>query len=214
VSTTAPAITWRIRGTYLEVCNCDAICPCRRIDGKPGGRSTYGECMGALSWHITDGSLGEVELASLGVVLVIWYSDDEPGSPWTWVMHIDERADPAQRGALEDIFCGRVSGTPWSQFRWVFKPSNMLAIVQSRIEIDHTPGRGWFRAGSQVSVRIVGPVETESTVTCLMPGHDRAGREVIAGLVEVDHEQLRFSYTGRCGYESTFDYSSDAPRAG
>ena len=214
MSTTSPATTWRIRGTYLEVCNCEAICPCRRIDGKPGGRSTYGECMGALSWQIADGALGEVDLSSLGVVLVIWYSDDEPGSPWTWIMHIDERADPAQRAALEDIFTGRVSGSPWSQFRWVFKPSNLLAIVQSRIEIDHTPGRGWFRAGSQVNVRIVGPVETESVVTCLMPGHDRAGREVIAGLVEVDHEQLRFSYTGRCGYESTFDYSSEAAQAG
>ena len=63
-------------------------------------------------------------------------------------------------------------------------------------------------------MRIVGPVETESIVTCLMPGHDRAGREVIAGLVEVDHEQLRFSYTGRCGYESTFDYSADAEDVG
>ena len=74
-------------------------------------------------------------------------------------------------------------GAALVQFPWAFKPSNLLAVVPSRIEIDHTPGRGWFRAGSQVNVRIVGPVETESVVTCLMPGHDRAGREVIAETV-------------------------------
>jgi hypothetical protein len=208
VSATAPTTAWRLRGSYLEVCNCEAICPCRRIDGKPGGRSTYGECMGALSWQIEEGSVGGVGLSSLGVVLVIWYSDDEPGSPWSWVLHIDERADPGQRAALEDVFTGRLGGTALTQFRWVFKPSRLLGIATSRIEIDHTPGRGWFRAGSRVNVRIARPVDTDSTVTCLMPGHDRVGREVVAGLVEVDDELLRFSYEGRCGYESSFDYGS------
>ena len=28
---------WHLRGTTLEACNCDPICPCRRIDGVPGG---------------------------------------------------------------------------------------------------------------------------------------------------------------------------------
>ena len=45
-------MSWRIRGTYFESCNCDAICPCRRIDGVAGGRSTHGVCMGVLSWLI------------------------------------------------------------------------------------------------------------------------------------------------------------------
>jgi hypothetical protein len=33
---------WHVRGTYLEACNCDPICPCRRIGGRAGGRSTHG----------------------------------------------------------------------------------------------------------------------------------------------------------------------------
>ena len=43
-------------GTYFESCNCDAICPCRRIDGIPGGRSTHGLCLGVLSWVIHEGA--------------------------------------------------------------------------------------------------------------------------------------------------------------
>src|SRR4051794_17836991 len=50
------AMSWWIRGTYFESCNCDAICPCRRIDGGGGGRSTHGVCMGVLSWLIEDGA--------------------------------------------------------------------------------------------------------------------------------------------------------------
>ena len=205
----APAsIPWRISGTYLEVCNCDAICPCRRIDGAQGGRSTYGECTGALSWRILEGSVNGLDMSDLCVVLATWYSDDEAGSPWRWVLHVDERADEPRRAALEDVFAGRLGGTPLSQFPWAFKPSNLLAVVPSRIEIDHTPGRGWFRAGSSVSVKIAAPYETQSPVTCIIPGHDRTGREVVAEALEVHDEYLDFSYSGRCGYEATFEYSS------
>ena len=201
-------IPWQISGTYLEVCNCDAICPCRRIDGTQGGRSTYGECTGALSWRILDGSVNGLDVSGLSVVLATWYSDDEPRSPWRWVLHVDERADEPRRAALEAVFAGRLGGTPLNQFPWAFKPSNLLAVVPSRIEIDHTPGRGWFRAGSSVSVRITGPYETQSPVTCIIPGHDRSGREVVAELLEVHDEHFHFSYSGRCGYEATFAYSS------
>jgi hypothetical protein len=48
-------LPWRISGTYLEACNCEAICPCRRIGGRQGGRSTTGICLGSLSWQIEEG---------------------------------------------------------------------------------------------------------------------------------------------------------------
>ena len=43
---------WRVRGSYFEACNCDAICPCRSVRGAPGGPSTSGVCFGTLSWHV------------------------------------------------------------------------------------------------------------------------------------------------------------------
>jgi hypothetical protein len=76
-------MSWRIRGSYFESCNCDAICPCRKINGVPGGRSTHGECMGVLSWVIEEGAADDVDLSGLPVAMAVRYSDDEPGSPWT-----------------------------------------------------------------------------------------------------------------------------------
>ena len=200
---------WRISGTYLESCNCEAICPCRRIGGRAGGRSTYGICLGSLSWQIETGAAGGEDLSGLRAVLANRYDDDEAGSPWSFVLYLDERADERQRAALEGIFLGRLGGTPEVQFPWVWKPSSVLAVRSVAIEIDHTPGRGWFRAGSYVNVKIREQLAKQETVTCVIPGHDRSGREVIAELLGVEDGPLEFELSGSCGYEATFDYSSD-----
>jgi hypothetical protein len=199
---------WRIYGTYLEACNCEAICPCRRIGGRTGGRSSYGICLGSLSWQIEEGAAGAVDLAGLRAVLANRYDDDEPGSPWDFVLYVDERGNERQREALEGIFLGRLGGTPEVQFPWVWKPSNLLAVRPVAIEIDHTPRRGWFRAGSRVSVRVREPVADQETVTCIIPGHHRSGREIVADLLRVEDGPLEFELSGKCGYEGTFEYSS------
>src|SRR5215212_6553853 len=133
----ASYLPWRISGTYLEACNCEAICPCRTIGGRKGGRSTYGECLGALSWRVEGGRAGEIELDGLQVVLTSRYHDDEPGSPWSFVLYLDERGDERQRGALEEIFCGRLGGAPMKQFPWAWKPSEPLGVRTVAIQIDH-----------------------------------------------------------------------------
>jgi hypothetical protein len=45
------APTWRIAGPYFESCNCEAICPCRMIDGKPGSRAMFRYCQFAIGWY-------------------------------------------------------------------------------------------------------------------------------------------------------------------
>ncbi len=199
---------WELTGTYLESCNCEAICPCRTIGGRKGGRSTYGVCLGALSWAIESGGVDGIDLAGLGVVLASRYDDDEPGSPWSYFLFVDERGDEPQRRALEDIFLGRLGGTPRKQFPWVWKASDLLGVRPVTIEIDHTPGKGWFRAGGTVEVRIREPVPDQQTVTCVIPGHHRDGRELLADLLEVEEGPLEFELSGVCGYEATFSYSS------
>jgi hypothetical protein len=199
---------WRIAGTYLESCNCEAICPCRRIGGRQGGDSTYRECLGSLSWQITEGAVGDVDVADLGVVIANRYRDDEPGSPWSFFLYLDDRATPAQHEALTAIYTGALGGTPREQFPWAFKPSDLLGVKPARIEIDHTPGKGWFRAAREVAVRVREPVADQETVTCVIPGHHRTGREVVVDLLYVDDQPLAFEFSGNCGYESTFEYSS------
>lgn len=164
--------------------------------------------MGSLSWQIEEGAAGEVDLSGLRAVLALRYDDDEPGSPWDFFLYLDQRAGRLQLEALEGIFLGRLGGTPELQFPWVWKESNLLEVRRVAIEIDHTPGRGWFRAGDEVTVRIREPVADSEPVTCVIPGHNREGREVIADRLSVEAGPLEFELTDRCGYESSFAYSS------
>ncbi|MEA2310505.1 MAG: hypothetical protein QOE28_473 [Solirubrobacteraceae bacterium] len=199
---------WRLAGTYLESCNCEAICPCRRIGGRTGGRSTYGVCSGALSWAVESGHAGDVDLAGRAVVLAVRYDDDEPGSPWDFTIYIDDRADEAQREALERIFTGAAGGTAATQFPWAFKPSRLIAVRSVPIEVEHTPRRGWFRAGEYVSVRVGEPVAEQETVTCIIPGHHRDGAEYHGEVLRLDDgPALRLDLDGRCAYQATFDYA-------
>jgi hypothetical protein len=44
-------------------------------------------------------------------------------------------------------------------------------------------------------------------VTCVIPGHERDGRELVVDELRVATGPLAFEYRGVCAYESTFDYS-------
>jgi hypothetical protein len=197
---------WRIAGTYLEACSCDPICPCRNIDGVPGGRSTHGLCLGAMSWRIDEGRVGPTDVAGLGVVLALSYSDDEPGSPWTYALFVDERADRDQHAALEAVFSGRLGGDAHRQFPWAWKESRPLGARPAAVDIDHTRRRAWFRVRDAVSVQVREPFAGSETVTCGIPGHTRNGREQVVEELHVDEGPLAFALTDVCGFASTFDY--------
>jgi hypothetical protein len=200
-------MAWSLSGTYFESCNCDAICPCRRIDGRPGGRSTHGVCLGVLSWVVRDGEAGGVDLAGQPVAIASRYSDDEPGSPWTWILYLDERSTDEQRGALEAIFTGRLGGDATTHFPWAWKASHLAAVRAVAIDVEHTRRRQRLRIREHVGVRIRGRHDGPETVTCVIPGHDRDGEELVADELRVDDDPLQFHYRGVCGYGTSFAYA-------
>ena len=163
--------------------------------------------MGVLSWLIEEGSVDDTDLCRLPVALALRYSDDESGSPWTWTLYLDVRATSEQRAALEDIFTGRLGGDAGPHFPWTAEESQLLAVRAVEIDVDHTRRRQRLRIRGHVSVRIRDRYDAHDTVTCSIPGHDRAGEELVADEVVVEDGALAFNYRGVCGYGSTFDYA-------
>ena len=45
------------------------------------------------------------------------------------------------------------------------------------------------------------------TVTCVIPGHDRDGEELVTDELRVDDGPLDFHFHGVCGYGTTFAYA-------
>lgn len=203
----APPESWQVSGTYFEACNCEAVCPCRRVGGRGGGRSTYGNCDFALSWHVAVGAADGVELGSLDVVLAGSYDDDEPGQPWRVALYVDERATSQQHDCLSDIFLGRAGGTVLTNFAAAI--GQVHAIRKARVSLEHRRGSEAIRAGEWVSVEGVHEVQVGEPVSCGIPGHDQAGREVTTDLLRVADGPLRWEVTGRCGFAAEFAYTSD-----
>jgi len=201
-------LPWRVAGRYFESCNCDAICPCRRIGGRLGGRSTHGICLGALSWLVDEGRAGDVRLDGLKAALVYTYDDDEEGSPWRLIVHVDEQGDQLQREALAGILVGRLGGPDVLGLPWVRKPSDLLELKTSAIDLNPV-GEGYeLRVGDAVEVSAPRAVPTEETVSCIVPGHHRPGTELSADKLAVNEAPFEWELLGSCAFTSTFDYRS------
>lgn len=198
--------TWEVSGSYFEACNCDAICPCRKVGSKSGGRSTHGLCQFALSWQILDGHADAIALSGLAVVMAGWYDDDVPSSPWSISLYVDERTSVDQFGALTDIFLGRAGGGTFDQFAAVI--GNVQNVRRADITLTHQPRRWRIRADTYVNVVATKAVDTEEAVTCGIPGHDRPGQEVFADELRVNDEALKWDVRERCGFASDFLYAS------
>ncbi len=74
------------------------------------------------------------------------------------------------------------------------------------IRVDHTRRRQRLRIRDRVSVRIRDRYQGGESVTCVIPGHERAGEELVADELVVEDGALAFAFRGVCGYGSTFDY--------
>jgi hypothetical protein len=201
-------VSWQLSGQYFESCNCDAICPCRTIGGRPGGRSTHGICFGILSWLIEHGEAGDVDLSGSAAALEFRYDDDEPGSPWRFVLHVDTGGDERRRDGLAQILLGRLGGDHVLGLPWVRKPSELLDVRESAIEIRPGLDVHELRIGEAVTLRASRPVETDETVSCIVPGHHQPGRELYAERLAVHDAPFEWELEGNCAFVSAFSYSS------
>ena len=100
---------WHATGDWFDVCKCTIPCPCTFAQAP-----SEGDCEGILAWHIRTGRYGDESLDGLNVVALgafegnIW----EGGQRATMGIYMDDRANEAQREALQMIFGGQAGGWP------------------------------------------------------------------------------------------------------
>jgi hypothetical protein len=205
--TTVP-VDWQVTGSYFEGCNCEAICPCRSVRGAPGGPSTYGECFGALSWHVIDGHADGVDLSDTLVALTLRYFDNEkPSTRWDVVLYVDDRADDAQAAALASIFLGRAGGTVAAQYGPAI--GDVRAIRRARITVEHVAERKRIDVAGYIIVEAEELASGLGEVTCGIPGLDHPGTELVNEIARSDDPALRWEVVGRgASFSTDFDYRS------
>jgi hypothetical protein len=192
----AAPVDWQVRGSYFEGCNCDAICPCRSVRGRPGGVSTYGECFGALSWYVLEGQADGVDLADLRVALSIRYHDNvEPSTRWAVVLYVDERADNPQHDALAAIFRGKAGGTVANQYGPAI--GDVYAVRRARINLEHVEARKRIDVIGYLLVEAEEEASGSNEVRCGIPGHDHPGTDLFGEVLRSVDRALRWEVRGR-----------------
>lgn len=176
-------------------------------DGRPGSRATDRYCHFAIGWSVAEGQYGDVDLSDRRVVMVGYWDEDELGAPWRVGVYVDSGATAMQRELLGTIITGRQGGTPHKQYAGAI--SEVLFVEPALIEIGHKDGGQYIVVQGHVEARARGRYETSSTVSCGVPGHDRAGYEVVDEILDVKSAPFEFKYEGRCGFAASFDYRSD-----
>ncbi len=160
-----------------------------------------------LSWLVHEGHADGVDLSGLAAAFTIRYTDDEPGSPWTFVVYVDERGSDEQREALADILLGRRGGDDILRQPWVRKPSDLLEVRASPIETRAGPDGHELRVGRAITVTASRPVETDERVSCIVPGHHVPGRELYADRLAVHDEPFEWELAGTAAFVAPFSYS-------
>ena len=135
---------WHLRGTVLVACNCDYGCPCN-FNALP----TTGKCEGHWTWHVEEGSYGDVPLDGLSfTVAVNWPGAIHEGNGKALIL-LDERADEAQREAIASLVGGDVGG-PWGVLAWTWPTVDGPHAALYELSLD---GVSWrLKAGDYVEI--------------------------------------------------------------
>jgi hypothetical protein len=195
---------WFAKGTYYEACNCEAICPCRKVDGIAKGRATYETCNYALSWEITEGCYNDVVLDGLRVVMVGIWHDGTGNEPWDIIACLDDRANENQHHALEQIFLGKAGGN----ILFARGVAQFRDVRSAHIELDHSTDNMWIKVGDVIKAHVDRMAEYKGDVTCGLPGHENIGQESISSL-NVNVDEFQWDFVERCGFTAKFDYASN-----
>jgi hypothetical protein len=205
----SPLADWRVRGSYFEACNCEAICPCRSVGGRPGGPSSFGECFGALSWRIDAGHADGVDLSALRTVMSLRYIDRvQPSTPWEVVLYVDQDAAEDQRAAIADIFLGRAGGT----VAQLYGPAigEVHDVRPARITLEHAAARKRIDVVGYLTVEAEGDASDPGDVRCGIPGFDHPGTELHGDKLRSTDPALRWEVRARrnAAFATDFDYRS------
>jgi hypothetical protein len=135
---------WHLNGQVLVACNCDWGCPCN-FNAPP----TRGKCEGGWTWHVDDGSFGDVSLGGLNFsVFANWPGAIHEGNGEALIL-IDERADARQRSAIETLVGGTVGG-PWQILGWTWPRVHGPYAVPYEVTFDGVNSR--LRCGDVVEI--------------------------------------------------------------
>tara|TARA_R110000751_G_scaffold234229_7_gene335645 strand:- start:10676 stop:11278 length:603 start_codon:yes stop_codon:yes gene_type:complete len=199
-------MTWSLKGTYFESCNCDTACPCLFLSPP-----TNEECTALVGWHIEEGKDEDVSLSGLNVALAVHSPGNMATTQWNVAVYVDERADEAQNASLMKIFGGQGGGHP---ARLATHIGAIVGVRSVPIDFSVHGGKHALKIPGIADVEIDqiagqggGPVTIEGHPLCIAPGFVATAAKS-SRLAYSDHG-MAWDLTDKTGIFSEFAYQSE-----
>jgi hypothetical protein len=198
--------TWWWKADYVETCNCAHGCPCN-LTQIP----TDGTCKSVVAWEIREGACDGVRLDGLTLGLIEHWPNPIHKGNGRCLIYIDERADPAQRAALERIGRGDAgAGGPFSIFAATYATPPAVVCGPVRLE---RKGRRVELALGELARATVAPVKEdlggEANARLVLPtGFIFTDGDIVnTDTCTVDAPGLSFSYRDTSAFYAQVAYN-------
>jgi len=197
-------MSWNLKGSYVETCSCDFICPC---NASFDHGATYDFCRVTLVFNIREGEIEGTDISGLKVAAIADTPKVMTEGNWRLGVFIDEKATDEQAEKLVGVFSGQLGGPMGALAPLV---GEMLGVERAAIEVRDDGLRHSVRVGDAIDFEIedVVPfgIETGEPVRLVGMFHPVASELTIA---EAKHSRINafgIEYEGKTGL-STSEFS-------
>jgi len=141
-------MSWSLKGSYVETCSCDLICPC---NASFAHGATYDFCRVTLVFNIREGEVDGTDIGGLRVAMIADTPKVMTEGNWRLGVFIDERATDEQLDKLVQVFGGQLGGPMAGLAPLV---GEMLGVERAAIEVDDDGLRHSVRVGDVIDFEI------------------------------------------------------------
>jgi hypothetical protein len=141
-------MAWHLKGTYVETCSCDLICPC---NASFDHGATYDYCRVVLAFNIKDGEIDGTDVSGLKVAAIADTPKVMTDGNWKLGVFVDEHASDEQMEKLLAVFGGQLGGPMAGLVPLV---GEMLGAERAPIEIVDDGLRHSVRVGDVIDFEI------------------------------------------------------------
>jgi hypothetical protein len=139
---------WSLKGSYVETCSCELMCPCN-MSFDHG--ATYDYCRVTLVFSIREGEIDGTDVGGLKVAAIADTPKVMTEGNWRLGMFVDEQASDEQMEKLTAVFGGQLGGPMAGLAPLV---GEMLGVERAPIEVVDDGLRHSVRIGDAIDFEI------------------------------------------------------------
>jgi len=197
-------MAWNLKGSYVETCSCDLICPCNATFDHG---ATYDYCRVTLVFSIREGEIEGTDIGGLKVAVIGDTPKVMTDGNWRLGAFIDERATDEQAEKLQQVFLGQLGGPMAALGPLV---GEVVGVERVPIDVQDDGVRHSVRIGNVIDFEIqdIVPfgVETGQPVRFQGMFHPVASDLTIAEATRSSINAFGIQYEGKTGL-STSEFS-------